>query len=643
MSKPAVDPKAVTRGDCILASVLALITFAIFSPLLNCKFINFDDPEYVTRNPHVLRGLSLDGTRWAFTSYETYYWQPLTWLTLQLDATFSGRNPSGYHLTNVLLHAGNAALLFLALLSLTLARWRSFAAAVIFAVHPLRVESVAWIAERKDVLSVFFGFLALLAYAYYVKAPSWRSYGWVAVSLTLSLMAKPMLVTLPFLLLVLDWWPLGRWATSTARELVVEKLPLVALVIASGIVAYLGQVKFGAVAGVGVFSLSERTGNAIISYIAYLGMAAWPVDLAVFYPHPAYVYDGVGGISPWEVAGAAGLLVAVSVAATVLRKRAPYFLAGWLWYLGTLLPVIGLIQAGAQGRADRFTYFPQIGIAVAVCWGTAAVLASRPRVAAVLAAVVVLTLTWRTQTQLPVWLDSVALWEHALKTTRKSPEGLFHLAQALGEQNGRDSEAVRCYREALRLDPTYSLAHNGLGVIYLRHGEREKAKTEFEDALHFDPKLAEAHTNLGNVYDIEKDLDHAAAEHEEAVRLAPLLVDAYGNLGRVEVKRHHYQRAADCFRSQIALRPTDADAQSNLGMALLRLGQLEESLAHVNEAIRLNDRLAAAYFVKAEVLEAAGDLQGSTEFFRKAARLNPQWEKSIEERLRRRESGKTPS
>jgi Flp pilus assembly protein TadD len=629
--------------DALTAAVLAGVTFAVFVPALGCDFINFDDPEYVTQNPFVARGLTAEGTRWALTSVGTFYWHPLTWLSLQADASLSRQpdgmlDPRAFHRTNALLHAGSAALLFLALRGLTGAYWRSAAAAALFAWHPLRVESVAWVAERKDVLSVFFGLLALWVYARYARVPSALRYAAVAVALALSLMSKPMLVTLPFLFLVLDWWPLGRWTTREAGPLLWEKLPLFALVAACGVAGFIGQVRFGAVAGPEVFSPAQRVGNATVSYAVYLWTAVWPADLAVFYPHPAYPWGG--GLSGGSVAAAGLFLSAVTAAAIALRRKAPYLLAGWLWYLGTLLPVIGLAQAGAQARADRFTYFPQIGIAVAVCWGVAAAAGSRGPVALAVAGAVLAALVVRTEGQLATWHDSVAVWSHALRTTPESPDSLSHYAHALSrEPDGRrQEEAAACYSRALALDPTSARAHNGLGILYLGAGQVERAREQFEAACRLPPPFAEAHSNLGIALYRSGDLDGAAREYRLAIELAPQLADAYGNLGQVQLARGDYGGAAACYRDVLRLRPGDGRALTNLGIALFRAGRLDEALPPLHEAVRRDPRSATAHLFLGLALDARGSQPEAGEHFQLAARLDPELVRKFEGMIRRAEA-----
>jgi tetratricopeptide (TPR) repeat protein len=600
-------PMPPSRRDWLTAAALAAVTFAVFAPALDGDFVNFDDPDYVSRNPYVMRGLTADGVRWAFTAFHTSNWHPLTWLSLQLDATVWGPGPRGFHRTNVLLHAANAALLFLAVRGLTGAFWRSAAVALLFAVHPLRVESVAWVAERKDVLSAGFGLLALWAYAGYARRPSALRYGAVMAAFVLSLLAKPMLVTLPCLFLVLDWWPLRRVAAAEEpvdkgrntgittrpsprlpalagwRRLAVEKLPLFVLVAASAVVTVRAQSAGGAVSGLQTFPLPIRLGNAAVSYVTYLSDAFFPTGLAVYYPHRSYPWGG--GLAPAAVAAAALLLLIITAAAVVLRRRAPYLLTGWLWYAGTLVPVIGLVQVGGQAYADRYTYFPQIGILLAVCWGVADLARSRPRAALSAAAVAAVVLASLTSEQLQVWRNSRVLWEHDLAVARKSPEALHHLGQALARE-GHEAEAITCYRKALELDPTLALAHNNLGDIFLRRRKFKEAAEEIDMACQLDPKLAVAHTNRGIILFERGELDRAAAEQQTAIELDPLLPEARSNLGQVELARHHWDAAADCYREALQLRPGDAGALVGLGAAFWGMGKPDEALKWAREALR---------------------------------------------------------
>jgi Tfp pilus assembly protein PilF len=629
--------------DWITAAVLAGVTFAVFAPALNHGFVNFDDPECVMANPFVTRGLNLEGVRWAFTDLHTFYWQPLTWLSLQLDAQFSWPKPFGFHLTNVLLHAGNAALFFLALRALTGAFWRSGAAAVLFALHPLRVESVAWVAERKDVLSVLFGLLAMWAYARYAERPSIGRYLPVLLGFILTLMSKPMLVTLPFLLLVLDWWPLGRWGKRPPWTLVLEKLPLFAAAAAvSGLVLFYGEESDMKTAAWQLIPTTARVENTIHSYAAYLGMGFWPANLAIFYPHPALIYDGQGGLSRLELAVAAAILATITAAAIVLRRRAPYLLTGWLWYLGTLVPVIGIWQSGYQSRADRYSYFPEMGIALAVCWGAAALIGPRWRVGAAAMALLSTALVVRTESQLATWRDPVTLWEHDRATVRISPQCLSHLGDAL-VRAGRDRDAASVLTEALRLDPASAPAHINMANVYLHQGKLDLAAQHYSAACRCAPRLAVPHTLLGNVYLRLGKLAEAEKEHREAIRLAPGLVEAHAGLGQVELAQGNLPGAARSYAKAIELRPEDAQSRAYLGWVLFRSGKASEGTEFLRQAVQMNPELGSGHLFLGIVLSVTGHKDEATGHLRQAARQSPEMAKQVEELLRHQGSDRPPA
>jgi tetratricopeptide (TPR) repeat protein len=571
---------------------LALVAFTVFSPAQGNGFVNLDDPIYVVQNPEVRPGLSWRGIQWAFTTFDAANWHPLTWLSLQLDATWSRKpdgelDPGGFHLTSVLLHAASTALLFLALRSLTVAVWRSAAVALLFAVHPLRVESVAWVAERKDVLSVFFGLLALWAYAEYARGPDVRRYLLVTAAFVASLLSKPMLVTLPFLLLVLDWWPLGR--ARTARDwlrLATEKLPLFALAAASSVVTYYAQKAGEAVRDLEHFSLPARAGNAACAYAAYLVKTVWPSGLSVFYPHPYYDFGSGSGRRVAEVAGSAVLLAALTAGAAAMRRRAPYLLAGWLWFLGTLVPVIGLVQVGKQAYADRYTYFPQIGLLLAVCWGVAALTRARPRVAAWAAAAAALALAGVTLVQLQTWKNSRSLWEHAFAAVGECPTVLFNRGEAL-EQEGHGEEAFKCYSDAVELDPNSSEARLNLGNALQLRKDLDAAAEQFEMVCVLSPNSAAGYSNLGNVYLQQGKFREAAAQFEIASRLPPRSALVFFNLGAAEEMQGNFSAAADHFREAVGLQPDHPRALAGLGINLARLGKKDEALARLREAERI--------------------------------------------------------
>jgi tetratricopeptide (TPR) repeat protein len=603
-----------------MAAVLGVVTCAVFSPALANQFVNFDDYTYVYRNEHVLHGLSAENVRWAFTTYQAANWHPLTWLSLQLDASLWDAGPMGFHGTSVFLHGLNAALLFLALQALTGAYWRSAVVALLFALHPLRVESVAWISERKDVLSTCFGLLALLAYAGYARVPNAMRYLTVFVALALSLLCKPMLVTLPFLLLLLDWWPLARGLSRRDwLRLTIEKVPLFLLVAASCAITYRAQSKEGAVMDLEDSPPIVRVANATISYATYLGKTAWPLNLAAYYPHPGTALR----VLPFVAAGL--LLVALTIAAVALRQRAPYLLAGWLWFLGTLVPVIGLIQVGLQAYADRYTYFPQIGLLLALSWGVADLVQDRglewKRAAGTLAGVTAVVLAALTVQQIGVWHDSLTLWRHSLSVVR-SATGLANLAETL-EQSGEVTKAAALYREALALSPKSAQGYINLGNNLEKQGQLDEAAKQFRKVCELMPDSPIGHTNLGEIYKKQGKLDQAAAEFAKACAAAPDDPERFLNAGKLEEDRHDYKRAAEFYGTALRLQPSSYFANFGLGVVLFQQGREEDGLDHLRTALRINPDFVKAHTELGKALVKRKDLTGAIWHFERATQLEP--------------------
>jgi tetratricopeptide (TPR) repeat protein len=590
------------RRDWLAVVGLAAVAFGVFAPSIGYGYVTFDDPYYVLGNAHVKSGLNADSIRWAFTTFDLSNWHPLTWLSLELDVSLWGMNSQGFHVTNVLLHAANTAILFLALRALTGAFWTSFTATLLFAVHPLRVESVAWVTERKDVLSAFFGLLALWLWAGYLAAPSAWRYLLVAMALALSLLAKPMLVTLPCLLLVLDWWPLGR--ASRMRDwpwLVLEKLPLLIPVVIAATLTYHAQLHHGSVKDLTAFPLDVRLENAAVSYVEYLSKTVWPFGLAVYYPHP-----GADGLPISKLIGASGLLAAITLTAVLLRRRAPYLLAGWLWYLGTLVPVIGLVQVGNQAMADRYTYIPQVGLLVAICQGAAdlARAYSRGALAALAAAAVFLTVL--THDQLELWRDSVDLWQHSIRAAGESTTSLISLGRALEDKNSYP-EALHNYEQALKIEPNSVQGLTCLGGLLSRMGRPDEALPHLTRAISLDPEDPLVHSYIGNVYYQRGQMDNAVIEETKAIELAPGFAAAYCTLGSAEAARGNLERAAERYQEAIRLEPRFAEAHFQLGQVMLSRGENEEALDHILLALQYNPRIPQASLILAKAYCAVGE------------------------------------
>jgi tetratricopeptide (TPR) repeat protein len=585
------------RTAVLVCALLGALTWLPFRQVLDADFVNYDDPQYVTDNPHVRAGLSAESARWAFTTTEACNWHPLTWLSLQLDYELFGLRPWGYHLTNVLLHIANTLLLFLVFRRMTGAVWRSAVVAGLFGLHPLHVESVAWVAERKDVLSTFFGLLALAAYLGYVRRPGVLRYLPVLLALALSLMAKPMLVTLPAVLLLLDYWPLGRLrprgeAAPVSRALVLgEKVPLLALAAASCVMTVYAQAQGGAVEALEKLPLGLRCANAVVSYVRYLGMALWPGGLAGFYPHPRQALPAA------QVAAAAALLAGLTALALAAARRRPYLAVGWLWYLGTLVPVIGLVQVGPQALADRYTYVPLIGLFLALVWGGADLLEGLrcPRglsagVAAALLGACLLG-TWR---QAGLWHDSGTLWRHALAV---NPDNyLAH--DALGAylwKRGERTEALAHCAEAVRLNPDFADARFNLSVALAARGQADEAVEQVRQAVRLKPRHAPAQHNLGVALWARGALDEAAEHLAAAVAVDPTYASAWHYLGVVRAQQGRLDDAVACQRCAVELRPGEPRYHCGLAFALAEQGQREEAEAHYREALRLDPTWPQAF------------------------------------------------
>ncbi len=544
----------VLSRPAVICWILAIVTFAVFLPAGNYDFINLDDPAYVSASPQVRAGLTPKGVVWAFTTNQADNWHPVTWLSLMLDTELFGDmfdNPAAWpHLMNVILHAANTVLLFLLLRKLTGAHWRSAFVAALFALHPLHVESVAWISERKDVLSTLFFLLTLMMYERYVSSAggqvpgaagpsphalrrsSW-SYGLSLFLFALGLMSKPMLVTLPFVLLLLDFWPLERLAKSglevpVMRRLVMEKLPFFALSAASCVVTFMVQQQSRAVRSLTDFSFGVRIENAFVSYARYLGKLFWPTDLVILYPHP--------GHWPLTLVILAALLVVGLSAAVLWRARTrPFLVTGWYWFLGTLVPVIGLIQVGRQSMADRYTYLPLIGVFIMLTWGIGALIARLrlPAVAVAVMAVLVLGASAaQTSKQVRYWRNSETVFRHALDRTEKNALAHDNLGIHL-LTTGRPDEAMAEFRRALQINPDDADALNGLSAVLANRQEYAEANRCMQRLLQIHPKDAAAHFNYGAILVAQERWDEATAQFSEALRLKPDLATAKQGLDYV--------------------------------------------------------------------------------------------------------------
>ncbi len=600
------------------------ITFIVFGQTVHYDFVNFDDDIYVFNNPFVALGLTWKGFCWAFSGAHAGNWHPLTWLSHMLDCQIYGLNAGGHHFTSVLLHAATAILLFLVLRQMTGALWRSAFVAAVFVIHPLRAESVAWVAERKDVLSGLFFMLTLLAYVRYVKNQSrlekaqkvpasnfrfWNfDYCLVLLFFALGLLSKPMLVTLPFVLLLLDYWPLGRSRNHGSLRLIVEKLPLLGLTIVLCIITFFAQK-----GGVLSLPLPWRIGNALVSYVTYLGQMIWPAGLAAFYPHPG------NSLKLWKIFASAALLLIITAATVAARKKRPYLLFGWLWYLGMLVPVIGIMQVGLQAHADRYTYLPQIGLCIALTWA-AVDLTMRWRyhqwMLGVFTTVVVLALIFCARTQVAYWRNNESLWTQALACT----SGNFIAHNNLGYSlyvKGDVSGAMTHYKQALEFNPDYPEAEDNLGIALFHQGEVDEAIVHYEKAVQLDPSNAEAQNNLGNALFQKGQIDEAIAHCQKALEINPDFSEAHDNLGNALLQKGKVDEAIAQFQLALQLKPDSAEANNNFGNALLQQGKASEALAHFQKSLQINPGSAEAENNVGYALLAMGNVDDAIIHFQK--------------------------
>ncbi len=576
------NPPSAFFQPRFIALLLALVTLAVYLPVLHDSFVNYDDDDYVTNNRVVKNGLTPAGIHWAFTTFHAANWHPVTWLSHMLDCQLFGLNPAAHHFVNALIHSANAGLLFILLLRLTSLAWPSLIVAGLFAWHPLHVESVAWISERKDVLSTFFALLALLSYAKYAAKNSRRSFWFALLFFALGLMSKPMLVTLPFVMLLLDFWPLQRFNHSTVQRLLFEKTPFFALAAISCVVTYLAQ-RTEAVRTLKQVSLSLRLENALVACATYLFQIFWPANLAVFYPMP-------DKIAPAAIFISATILILISVLAWLARKNNPCLITGWLWFLGMLVPVIGLVKVGDAAHADRYTYFPAVGIFIAVVFGIWNRLkqpqAQKIFISASLVALIACVAL--TEHQLPFWRDSESLFRRSLAVTGENPLVGLNLSAAL-EAKGKSGKSL-------------GLWANGEAM--------------FRNAVAVTKNNPTAHLNLGAALESKGKNDEALAEYREALRLDPQMFEAANDIGKLLFEQGRPAEALDYCETAVRLKPDRATLHNNLGLTLEALGRFDEARAQFAEAARLDETYAVPRFeIGRTLLKQGRDAEALPELF----------------------------
>ncbi len=647
----------------MLGLALALVTLAVYWQVGAHDFVNFDDRGYIQENLHVSTGLRFSNIAWAFTSLEVANWHPLTWLSHMLDVQLYGLNAGGHHISSVVIHAAAAVLLLLLLYRLTGAVWQSALVAALFALHPMHVESVAWVAERKDVLSAFFWFLTLLLYAGYASTRRRSYYLLTLLSFALGLMAKPMLVTLPLVMLLLDVWPLkrveglpslNRW--SLWLPLVKEKIPFFVLSLLSAAITIYAQGKGGAINS--EIALWPRIENAVIAAATYMVQMLWPHDMAFFYPLPA-------AYPAWKFLGSTAMLALLTAWVLRARRRYPFLAMGWFWFLITLAPVIGLVRVGAQSMADRYTYIPYTGLFIMLAWGVPELTRRLPcrqlihGLLAALALCVFIAVTWQ---QIGYWRDGITLFRHALQVTDNNNLAHNNLGIALAEQGdlagaiqeyrtalaagpddydthgnlglalaqtGDLAGAINEYRVALAIKPDYYDAHNNLGIALVKQGDLDAAMAQFHAALAQDPnrrnlKTSLAHNNLGAIYARKNKPEEAIREYRAALAINPAYYDAHNNLGIALAGQGALDAAARQFQAALALKPREHEAHNNLGVVLAEQGRQDGAIRAYRQALAIRPGYAAAHYNLGLALTIQGDAQAALREFRDAVRLDPE-------------------
>lgn len=577
----------MAAGVCVL---LVALVWVVFGQTFGFDFVNYDDPQNVYENAQMTKGLDFGGVVYAFTHTHVGHWNPLTTLSHMLVNQIWGRAPGGHHMGNVLLHGAAAILLFLVLWQMTLTLWRSAFVAAVFAIHPLRVESVAWVTERKDVLSGVFFMLTLAAYLRYVRRPSsTKRYMMVVVLFSLGLMSKSMLVTLPFVLFLLDYWPLSRFPSTNSRNacvtvlrsLVREKIPLLILSVLAALIQLI--VNQDGIVSTEKMSVLTRAGNALVSYAIYVGQLFYPANLTVFYPHPG------DSLPVWQIVLSTSVLIVISAACYVTRKSHLYLICGWLWYLGMLIPVIGLVQSGELARADRYTYLPQIGLLVAFTW-MACDLCARVRhgrfllASSAAAAMFALALSAHRQTR--SWKDGESLWKHAIACDSRNYLAFENLA-GLMELRGRTEQAIEYRRRSITIKPDYEISQNNLGLILLESGRTDEAIQHFQQAIDVKPRYPKALNNLGTAYLKLEQFDEAIGHFQKALEIKPDYAVAAANLGSAYFRTQRLANAIVQYQKAVEIAPDYVKAHANLGHALLQDGRAREAVSAFERALAL--------------------------------------------------------
>ncbi len=671
------------RREILVCFFLIIATLSVFGQVRSHDFVNYDDNTYVTENSNVQAGLGPKNIVWAFTTTYANFWHPLTWFSHMLDCRLFGLNPGMHHLSSLMFHIINTILLFLVLRAMTGSIWRSAFVAVLFALHPLHVESVAWVSERKDLVSTLFWLLTMGSYLWYIRHPGINRYLPVLFFFVMGLMAKPMLVTLPFVLLLLDYWPLNRIRfgrpgmpaeasrqESTVSRLILEKLPFFILTAAFCAVAFIAQQKGGATGSLETYPVGVRITNAFVSYVGYIGKMIWPHNLAVYYPHPM-------ALQLWQAFGAGLLLVCVSMLSIREARRRPYLIVGWLWYIGTLVPVIGLVQLGSHAMADRYTYVPFIGLFVIVAWGVPEITARWRRsstILALFAGTVILAMMICSWNQVRHWQNSITLFSHAVAVTSNNLKAYNNLGTAYLDKGNTD-KAASSLSAAVNINPDNAVTQYNLGLVFMRQGKTEEAAFRYSRALSIKPDFERAHRDMGGIllsqgrYDeairhlhaavvidpgdvIARNklgdalltrgrIDEAILQFSEVLRRRPDY-SAYYNMGNALLKKRRFDEAISCFAESLRMNPYNAMAHNNMGNALSLQGNFAEAVSHYGEALRIKPDFATVHGNLGIAMERMGNYEEAVKHFSEVLKLYPGDEntrKSLERCIRLVKSG----
>ena len=625
-------------AGCLL---LVIITMLVYWTLQNHEFIHMDDNAYVFSNIHVQSGLIFENIKWAFTSTDASFWHPLTWLSLMLDYELFKLNAGGYHWTNLLLHIISTVLLFLVLNKMTGSVWRSGFVAALFALHPLHVESVAWIAQRKDVLSGVFWMLTMHVYLAYTSRPNFRRYFLILLVFVLGLMAKPMLVTLPFVLLLLDYWPLNRFTFELKQEgenkrrklnivpigegntisrLILEKVPLIVLSIIFSVIVFITEQKDSALASLDSLSLFARISNALVSYVEYISKMIIPVNLAVFYPHP-------GTWPLWQVLLCLAVLISITYIVIFYIKKYPYLAVGWFWYLGTFVPVIGLVQVGSHAMADRYTYIPLIGLFVIIAWGLFDLTKECKYGKTIFSSIgvfIIATMMVMTSIQVSYWKNSISLFSHAIEVTNGNYMAHCSIGAAFLSKNKTD-EAIEHYSAAVKFRNDYALAYYGLGFAHEIKKNYDKSLFAYVSALNISPNYFEVHYQMANLRIKMDRIDEAIFFCRKAIALRPDTAEPHNTLGNLYTREGKDDAAIGEFKIALKLAPEHAGIHNNLAMVYMHQERINEAIIHFQEAIRLQPEYANAHFYLAKVLKRKRLYVTSRYHYREAIRINPEY------------------